>query len=269
MKKYAIFACVLVLAGIAFGISFTRVGAESSTVYVTPPVNSQGWSTNDTNSGGTVSFVADATAPNGGSGALELMTDATTTAKAQYFHAAGIALGGVTELSYSTRQVAASFPGADAAYQLPVFLNGGTSGFTTLVFEPYQNLAQGPVLPNVWQSWDVDAGLFWSTRTVTCSNGTIVGTSGGPATYTLSQIQTMCPRAVVIGFGVNIGSNNPGWDVYADLVNFNGTTYDFEPFLVVRSKDECKNGGWKDLKRSDGSGFKNQGDCIQYVNTGK
>ena len=35
------------------------------------------------------------------------------------------------------------------------------------------------------------------------------------------------------------------------------------------SKDDCKKGGWQNLTRADGSGFKNQGDCIQYVNTGK
>ena len=31
----------------------------------------------------------------------------------------------------------------------------------------------------------------------------------------------------------------------------------------------CKNGGWQGLTRTDGSIFANQGDCIQYVNTGK
>ena len=34
-------------------------------------------------------------------------------------------------------------------------------------------------------------------------------------------------------------------------------------------KNSCKQGGWKDLERADGSTFKNQGDCIQYMNTGK
>jgi hypothetical protein len=33
--------------------------------------------------------------------------------------------------------------------------------------------------------------------------------------------------------------------------------------------DDCKKGGWQNLTRADGSSFKNQGDCIQYVNTGK
>lgn len=35
------------------------------------------------------------------------------------------------------------------------------------------------------------------------------------------------------------------------------------------AKDDCKNGGWMNLERADGSKFKNQGDCIQYFNTGK
>jgi hypothetical protein len=35
------------------------------------------------------------------------------------------------------------------------------------------------------------------------------------------------------------------------------------------SPGQCKNGGWQDVTRADGSTFKNQGDCIQYVNTGK
>ena len=35
------------------------------------------------------------------------------------------------------------------------------------------------------------------------------------------------------------------------------------------TKDDCKQGGWKNVTRGDLSTFKNQGDCIQYVNTGK
>jgi hypothetical protein len=33
------------------------------------------------------------------------------------------------------------------------------------------------------------------------------------------------------------------------------------------SKDDCKNGGWRDF--SNPRWFKGQGDCIQYVNTGR
>jgi len=47
------------------------------------------------------------------------------------------------------------------------------------------------------------------------------------------------------------------------VVNLTGgtTVYDFE--ASPSSKDACKNGGWVAF------GFKNQGDCIQFVNTGK
>lgn len=38
---------------------------------------------------------------------------------------------------------------------------------------------------------------------------------------------------------------------------------------VPTNKNQCKDGGWTSLTRLDGSTFKNQGDCIQYVNTGR
>ena len=43
----------------------------------------------------------------------------------------------------------------------------------------------------------------------------------------------------------------------------------FEVLLPPPIKADCKNGGWETLSRDDGSPFKNQGDCIQYINTGK
>ena len=38
---------------------------------------------------------------------------------------------------------------------------------------------------------------------------------------------------------------------------------------LPKNKKECKKGGWKNLYHLDGSPFKNQGDCIRFVNTGK
>jgi hypothetical protein len=38
---------------------------------------------------------------------------------------------------------------------------------------------------------------------------------------------------------------------------------------IPATAGECKNGRWTAVSRTDGSTFKNQGDCIQYVNTGK
>ena len=259
----------LCIAGCVAAVSLVAgvTAASAATTIVVTPTNTQGWSTADTRPGGQVNFVVDSTAP-GGAGALQLTTDATTTAKAQFLHDTSTPLASVNELSYYTKQVTLPGPVADPSYQLATFLTGGTTGFTTLVFEPYQNLAEGPIVTNAWQKWDVDAGLFWSTRTVACSNGTILGTPGGPATYTLAQINSMCPNAVVFQFGVNIGTNNPVYNVETDLFDFNGTVYDFEPYAIATSKDACKDGGWMTLHRADGSSFSNQGDCVSYVNTG-
>jgi hypothetical protein len=38
---------------------------------------------------------------------------------------------------------------------------------------------------------------------------------------------------------------------------------------VVTNKTQCMSNGWKTLVRADNTPFKNQGDCIQFVNTGK
>jgi hypothetical protein len=46
-------------------------------------------------------------------------------------------------------------------------------------------------------------------------------------------------------------------------------SHGFIATLVATDKDRCKNSGWQTLVRADGTTFKNQGDCIQYVNTGK
>ncbi|HVG34783.1 MAG TPA: hypothetical protein VM911_17065 [Pyrinomonadaceae bacterium] len=273
---------VLTLIAAIAGMTLAFVAMAATTIVVTP-TNQQGWTTADTRPGGEVNFVLDSTAPSG-IGALQLTTDATTAAKAQYMHDANTPLANVTELSYYTRQVSGP-PHADPSYQLPVCLGGltspqtpanplGCTGFTTFVFEPYQNNGLGApsplIIPNVWQQWDVDAGQFWSSRTVNAGGSCVIAQgSGGPPFYSLATLKAICPSAVVVGFGVNIGTFNPLYDVYTDLVNFNGTTYDFEPYVIASSKDQCKNGGHAQVTRADGSAFKNQGDCIQYLNTGK
>ena len=41
------------------------------------------------------------------------------------------------------------------------------------------------------------------------------------------------------------------------------------PLPVATDKDQCKQSGWDSIFRGSGGVFRNQGDCIQYVNTGK
>ena len=207
-----------------------------------------------------MAFVEDLSAPGGGTGALQLTTNATITAKAQYMHPSTSALADVTDLSYSSKQNSAAFSGGAPSYQLAVNLcpNEAHSSFTTFVFEPYQN---GGVTPGVWQSWDVTTGTMWSSRSVSCATGSVGAGFGGAPFYTLAGLQAAFPNAVVSGFGVNIGSNNPSYDVEADLVRFNETIYDFEVFSVATDPDQCKKGGWSTFNPPGGP-YKNQGQCV-------
>ena len=251
------------------------VHAAPTQVVVTP-ANTQGWTTADTRPGGAATYSSDTTAPgNPHNGALQLTTTAATTAKAQYMHDTATPLADVSALSYATKQNTALFADGDASYQLATCLLGYTpavgstpavcNGFTTFVYEPYEN---STVTPGAWQTWDVAAGQMWSSRTVSGGSCSTTAGAGGAPFYTLTGLQANCPDAVVVGFGVNIGSNNPGYDVQADLVKFNNTVYNFEPFAAVTDKDACKNDGWKTAVDANDNGFKNQGACVSYVASG-
>lgn len=69
--------------------------------------------------------------------------------------------------------------------------------------------------------------------------------------------------------GTTVGGHRYGWFV---IQEFPVLAIDDGGLLSVSeagSVSACKNNGWQGLTRADGSIFKNQGDCIQYVNTGK
>ncbi len=262
MRKRTSLRGVAALAILATSALVLAATAAAATVVITQ--NSAGWAPLDTRPGGAHRFTEDYGAPAGlGSGSLELTTDATTAAKADYMTLAhaGTPLASVTDLAYWTYQAATPQPPiAAASYQVQLDTDGVVgdgAGFTTLVYEPYWN---GVVLPATWQSWDVDAGQFWSSRTTACG---LVAGAGGPPLYSLAVVKTLCPNAVVLGIGVNIGTFNPGYTVATDGVQFNDTTYDFELGRRPASKDDCKNGGWQTF---NDPAFKNQGDCVSYVN---
>jgi hypothetical protein len=240
-----------------FTLAMPLAAHAASTVVVTPN-NTQGWYSADTRTGGNINYVTDATSPYP-DGALQLTTDATNAAKAQYLKDVNIPLSDVADLGYQTKQNSGP-PVAAASYQVVVDLNGSeTAGGTgTLVYEPYWN---GTVVPTTWQSWDVDSGQFWSSQTFTDGSCSVVNGAGGPPFYTLSALKTACPNALVKSIGVNVGSYNPSYDVETDGVAFNGTTYNFELDKKATNKDQCKKNGWKDY----GTTYKNQGDCVSSI----
>lgn len=221
------------------------------------------WFTADTRPGGSTAFVTSSGAPHG-AGALQLDTDATNEAKAQLMSPipAGTPVSAITTLGYWNKTVTGQPGIAAASYQLVVDLDGpgNTTGFTTFVYEPYQSSGSAPAV-GAWQYWDVDAGLFWSTRSY---GSDFAAGAGGPASYSLAYIKEKAPNAVVLGIGVNIGTFNPGWTVLVDGLEFNDATYDFDP--RVFSKDDCKSGGW--ATNFAAGKFINQGDCVSYFASG-
>lgn len=260
MQKY-----ISVAAGVVMASSLFIPLAMASTIVTVTPANPQGWSTADTRPGGAVNFVSDPSSPYP-DGALELTTNASTTAKAQYLTSASTSLSDVTQLSYYAKQI--SGPSlADPSYQLLVDLGGSGIGFTTFVYEPYEQ-ASSTITPGAWQQWDVAAGKFWSSRSFTDGGScSVTAGHGGAPFYTLDGIKVACPNAVVVGYGVNIGSNNPSYDVYADALNFNGTIYDFQLNPVnPTDMDQCKKGGWMNFTNPS---FKNQGQCVSFVEKNK
>jgi hypothetical protein len=155
---------------------------------------------------------------------------------------------------------------------LQVDVNGaGPAGFTSLVFEPVYNTAQGAVVSGQWQSWDAYAGgnaVWWSSNAI----------PGAPNRDTFVSWNTILaanPDAVILGgVGINQGSGNPGVVTAVDAFTFDGVTYDFElvkdedgdgipDTAPPTNKDQCKKDGWKSFNNPT---FKNQGDCVSYVN---
>ena len=209
--------------------------------------------------------------PPSGVGSYELVTP-TGADKATLFNFdhIGTSLSSIDKIGYSTYRTAGSAQQV-TALNIQVDYNGAApGGFTTLVFEPVYNTAQGAVVDGQWQTWDAylgGAAIWWSSNPI----------PSAPNRDTFVSWDTIVaanPDAVIVGgFGLNQGSGNPALTTASDNLSLgygdSCVTYDFEPFRVATSKDDCKDGGWQRVKTAGGASFKNQGQCIQYVNTGK
>ena len=286
--KWFVFSLIMAVASIGIFVPKAAVGqvAQPScdTFVVTEQdINRQAENTPPlrnwvlyTRNAGNGAFRVGPAAPPLGVGSFETVTP-TGADKAFLFNFdhVGTPLADIDTISYATYRAANP---ADNDVQLPainiqVDINGGTLNpgeFTTLVFEPVYNTSQGLIQDNVWQTWDAYNGgnaIWWSSRS-------IPGVCASSCFVTWNAILAANPNATILGgFGINQGSGNPALTASSDALQLGYDdfciTYDFEPYRVATTADACKNGGWKTVRRADGTSFKNQGDCIQYVNTGK
>ena len=206
-----------------------------------------------------------------GVGSYEISTPTSTDKGTLFnFDHIGTPLADIDAIAYSTYRTAGSLQQV-AALNIQVDYNGAApGGFTTLVFEPVYNTGQGAVVNGEWQDWDAYAGgtaIWWSSNA-------IPGAPNRDTFVTWDTILAANPDAVIVGgFGINQGSGNPALTTAVDalVLGYDGdrVTYDFEPYVTASSKESCMNGGWQNVKRADGTSFKNQGDCVSYLNTGK
>ena len=108
---------------------------------------------------------------------------------------------------------------------------------------------------------DSTCTIFWTFGTTSGSDANWAAFVAAHPTWRVShQSSTDVPFVVADDVGLWTVSN-----VHFEATTAGGGGGGKPP----SDKDKCKKGGWMDLTRADGSSFKNQGDCIQYVNTGK
>jgi hypothetical protein len=130
----------------------------------------------------------------------------------------------------------------------------------------------GPDVIGVW----FEVNPSFSTASVNGNNLDV-----GPAAYGIAVSPAISGSGAVDGtcnwWGAPNGPGSVGTgngSKVSPRVNYSPWSTSPEPAgscngSVATNKDQCKDGGWQNHFRANGSAFKNQGDCIQYVNTGK
>jgi hypothetical protein len=170
----------------------------------------------------------------------------------------GLTVAGLNNLRTDYKFVAGSCRDGSPRFQINVTTPSNETKNIFVYIGPPPSYMGCP--PNVWTNTGnllTPAGLVDATQ--------IGGTFYDP----YSSVQTLYGSYPVTGIQIVAdGFSGILQTTHVDNVQINNTTITFEK-PVPTNKDQCKDGGWMSMGRADGSGFKNQGDCIQYVNTGK
>ena len=286
-KRIRASALALGLAAMFAGMAVLPALAASSTVVVTPQTGSWAHKEQATATG---AFVTGPGTPPAGIGSYKMTTGAGLPSGPNNGGKAwlstnsqnGTDLAAINSFSYSTYVdlTSAAAPHLTIALQLQVDLDGNGTRDTTMVFEPVYSPAQGPVTKGIWQTWDVKNGNWWFTTPTSFGGSQAVFPSFAAITmaYPNAQIVQWFPAVDGAGLQLVAGQNSAGapWTGFIGAVDnlkigvgSDDVTYNFEPYAMAQDKDDCKNGGWQNVRRADGSSFKNQGDCVSYTKNGK
>jgi hypothetical protein len=144
--------------------------------------------------------------------------------------------------------------------------DGGNDGYVDVYIGP------GPDFTDCETGWNNsgnliannDAGRYNASQMV---NGFIGSHDDVLAAYGSAVITGFVQLTVDGGWqGELWGDSDERQEILADNVIINGDVFTFE---IPEDGPSCKNDGWQDLTRADSTPFKNQGECIRYVNAGK
>jgi hypothetical protein len=188
-------------------------------------------------------------------------------------------LTAIEELEYNTYQ-SEEFAEQTTSLQFNINYDGEDDWQGRLVFEPYY---EGTIITGEWQTWNALTQRGWWA---TGDTGAEVCPIDNPCTW--DEITEAFPDAVIRaeeeldGSGLIIFKAGSNWgefeghvDGFSIAYNGEAQTYNFtasaeddeeengEDPSDPAVKEDCKNGGWAQY------GFRNQGQCIRYVNTGK
>jgi hypothetical protein len=281
----AAFASAALFMAYTGALAQTCINPTNTQIEVNPG-NPSGWALRTTGTPLTASaqYVNGPANPPLGQGSVQFSVGANGDGAAEIRNTdySGTKLSELTALSYST-YVQQGGSGGQAPYLiLNIDLDNNGTVDDQLFFEPvYQSGTYGgDTVPNQcgtnpfcvavgqWQTWDALVGGWWSLN---------AGTFGPPLT-TLASYAAANPDATIVnssnglggvrivtGFGAGAWDNFVGnADAFVIGVNCENTTYNFE--AEPSNAEHCKKGGWS---RFTSPTFKNQGQCVQYVNTGK
>ena len=269
VQRRAVFAILLALLAGAFALQIAQpaTAATSTTVIVSgntaAGVNQPGWMFNR-DPGNTTPYAFNSAAASIGVGSLNVLPIGANPADkfiGEFFMLSPLA--NVQSISYDFK-IGAGGSAADAGqFYMNVYANFGSSSPIKFYDCRYDVVAS--------------VGSTGAFTTVTFNPNTaypVLTRNSSPVQPCPAVPAAMGPGATLRAFALNVGdtsASDAGLDGYLDNVvvalTAGTTVYDFEP--VVTTKDECKNGGWANVVRADGTAFKNQGDCVSYTNNGK
>ncbi len=203
------------------------VPVRAATMITVTPTNLNGWA-ETTQTGGSYEFVSALDSPLPDE-ALKLITNSDPNAYIKMQVPQNIALGSITNLKYSTKQViAADATNGNASFRINLDLDGGGGVDDQLIFEPYYNGFNGST---DWEEYDLLAGKYWSNIARSTYNGSADcgGCAGSNASnFTLQDVLADHANARILAVSVSMGTSNISQQVLVDNVQVNDTTFDFE-----------------------------------------